>query len=125
MPFRHHERIRIPAGYGNVHNENVTRHHTTPLKDLAAFKSIQVVFFEGQSRYMVAAPTVVNVYYEEQVQDLFDLARILTQAFDEAGLEYRVIGGLATFLYIEEIQPDSGRLTKDIDIVVRRDDLER
>ena len=33
------------------------------------------------------------------------------------------MGGLATYLYVEERDPDAGRLTKDIDIAVRREDL--
>ncbi len=44
-------------------------------------------------------------------------------AFAAAGLEYRVVGGLATYLYVEEAVPDAGRLTRDIDIAVRREDL--
>jgi hypothetical protein len=32
---------------------------------------------------------------------------------------------LATYLYVEEVEADAGRLTKDIDILVRREDLER
>jgi hypothetical protein len=46
-------------------------------------------------------------------------------AFAAAGLEYRVIGGLAVYLYVEETEPDAGRLTRDIDIAVRREDLDR
>ena len=38
-------------------------------------------------------------------------------------MEYRVVGGLAAYLYVEEREPDAGRLTKDIDITVRREDL--
>ncbi len=37
----------------------------------------------------------------------------------------RVIGGLAVYLYVEEAEPDAGRLTRDIDIAVRRNDLDR
>jgi hypothetical protein len=29
------------------------------------------------------------------------------------------------YLYVEEIEPDAGRLTKDVDVAVRRQDLER
>jgi hypothetical protein len=32
---------------------------------------------------------------------------------------------LATYLYVEEAEPDAGRLTRDIDIAVRREDLDR
>lgn len=67
----------------------------------------------------------VNVLYEERVQQLFDLARLVEEIFQFAGLEYRLCGGMATFLYVEEALPDAGRTTRDIDIVVRRDDLEK
>ena len=67
----------------------------------------------------------VNTFFEERLQDLFSLAARVDQAFGAAGIEYRVIGGLATYLYVEEAEADAGRLTKDIDIVVRREDLPR
>lgn len=67
----------------------------------------------------------VNTFFEERVKDLFNLAARVEQAFTSAGLEYRVVGGLAAYVYVEEKAPDAGRLTKDIDIVVRREDLDR
>jgi len=67
----------------------------------------------------------VNTFFEERVQQLFDLAAMVERIFASAGLEYRIVGGLAAYLYVEEAAPDAGRLTKDIDIVVRREDLER
>jgi hypothetical protein len=66
----------------------------------------------------------VNTFFEKRVDQLFDLAKRVETAFSCAGLEYRVVGGLATYLYVEEMEPDAGRLTKDIDIAVRREDLE-
>jgi hypothetical protein len=68
---------------------------------------------------------LVNTFFEERVQDLFNLAARVEKAFGSAGIEYRVVGGLATYLYVEEAEPDAGRLTKDIDIAVRREDLPR
>ena len=70
-------------------------------------------------------PLYVNTFFEERVQQLFDLAAVVEQIFSSAGLEYRIVGGLAAYLYVEEAAPDAGRLTRDIDIVVRRVDLER
>ncbi len=70
-------------------------------------------------------PVYVNTFFERRVQQLFDLAELLEKAFSAAGLEYRVAGGLAAYLYVEEAEPDAGRLTKDIDITVRREDLEK
>ena len=65
----------------------------------------------------------VNSFFETRVQQLLALTEVLEHAFASAGLEYRVIGGLAAYLYVEEREPDAGRLTKDIDITVRREDL--
>ena len=66
----------------------------------------------------------VNTFFEERVERLFDLAGLVEKIFSSAGLEYRVVGGLAAYLYMEEREPDAGRLTKDIDLAVRRQDLE-
>ena len=65
----------------------------------------------------------VNTFFEKRVEQLFDLAKRIEEAFRSAGLEYRVVGGLASYLYVEEREPDAGRLTRDIDIAVRREDL--
>src|ERR1022692_5310843 len=70
-------------------------------------------------------PDFVNTFFEERVEQLFDLAGLAERLFSSAGLEYRIAGGLAAYLYVEEAEPDAGRLTKDIDIVVRRADLEK
>lgn len=66
---------------------------------------------------------LVNSFFEKRVEQLFDLAERVDRAFTAAGLDYRLIGGLATYLYVEEALPDAGRLTRDIDIAVRREDL--
>jgi len=62
----------------------------------------------------------VNTFFEKRVEQLFDLAGQVEAALAAAALEYRVIGGLAVYLYVEEVEPDAGRLTRDIDIEVRR-----
>jgi hypothetical protein len=67
----------------------------------------------------------VNTFFEKRVEQLFDLAGRVEAAFAAARLEYRVIGGLAVYLYVEEAEPDAGRLTRDIDIAVRREDLDQ
>lgn len=59
------------------------------------------------------------------MERLFQLADVLEKAFSAAGIEYRVVGGLAVYLYVEEAEPYAGRLTPDIDILVSRQDLER
>lgn len=37
----------------------------------------------------------VNTFFEERVQQRFDLAGIVEKIFSAGGLEYRVVGGLA------------------------------
>ena len=67
----------------------------------------------------------VNTFFEVRLEQLFNLADTVEKIFSSAGIEYRVVGVLATYFYVEEAAPDAGRLTKDIDIVVRRADLEK
>lgn len=59
------------------------------------------------------------------MERLFDLAELVEKIFSSAGLEYRLVAGLAACLYVEEMEPDAGRLTKNVDIAVRREDPER
>lgn len=68
---------------------------------------------------------LVNTFFEKRVERLFDLAGRIEEAFAAAGLEYRLIGGLATYVYVEASEPDAGRLTKDLDIAVKREDLQQ
>lgn len=71
------------------------------------------------------AAVFVNTFFEKRLGQLFSLADRVDRAFRTAGLDYRVVGGLAAYLYIEEAEPEAGRLTRDIDIVVRRGDLDK
>jgi hypothetical protein len=64
----------------------------------------------------------VNTFFEDRLNRLFDLAEMVKRIFSSAGLEYRVVGGVATYLYVEELEPDAGRLTKDIDVAARAKD---
>jgi hypothetical protein len=54
----------------------------------------------------------VNTFFEGRVEHLFDLAALVEKIFSSAGLEYRIVGGLAAYLYLGESEPDAGRLTK-------------
>jgi hypothetical protein len=61
--------------------------------------------------------------YDLHVQQLLDTVRRLTQALTEAGIEYRVIGGVAVFLHVHQRDPLAARSTRDVDIVVDRAQL--
>lgn len=70
-------------------------------------------------------PVLVNTFFEERVEQLFNLAGLAERIFASAGVDYQVVGGLAVYLYVEEVEPDAGRLTKDVDIAIRRADLDK
>src|SRR5258708_8825975 len=46
-------------------------------------------------------------------------------AMAAAGIPYRIVGGLATFIHVYERQPIKARVTQDVDAGVARDDLQR
>jgi hypothetical protein len=58
------------------------------------------------------------------VEQLFEIMRRLTSALSQARIEYRLIGGMATFLHVNDRSPIAARLTNDVDTAVRRSDLE-
>ena len=75
------------------------------------------VFWEGV--------VIVNTVFEELVEQLLVSMQRLHQALDRAGIAYEVIGGMAAFLHVDRVDPILARLTRDIDIAIRRTDLDR
>lgn len=51
--------------------------------------------------------------------------REFTSALDAAGVPYAVIGGNAVAAWVSSIDPNATRNTKDVDVLLRRDDWER
>lgn len=51
--------------------------------------------------------------------------RRVTEALDAAGVPYAVVGGNAVAAWIAQVDPAATRTTKDVDLLVRRGDLER
>jgi hypothetical protein len=48
-----------------------------------------------------------------------------TAALEAAGVPYAVIGGNAVMAWVEQVDEAAVRFTQDVDLVLRRDDLER
>ena len=67
---------------------------------------------------------LVNTFFENKVDQLFEVAGRLAKALSQAGIEYRVIGGFAAYMHVNEIEPMAARLTRDIDVAIDRKDLE-
>jgi len=62
--------------------------------------------------------------YDLHVEQLFDVIARLAGALTQAGIEYRLVGGVAVFLHVHERDPLAARSTR-VDIAVDRRDLER
>jgi hypothetical protein len=63
--------------------------------------------------------------YDTHVERLFDRMKRLHAALSGVGIAYRIIGGMAVYLHVSERDPGKARLTRDVDVVVSRGDLER
>lgn len=69
--------------------------------------------------------SVVNTFFEERLDQIVDLARRIHELFADTSISYRVVGGLAVYFHVESRKPAAGRLTRDLDVAVDREDLAR
>jgi hypothetical protein len=58
------------------------------------------------------------------VERILDVSKRFGEALDKTGIPYRVVGGLAVFLHVDRLNPLAARLTKDVDVAIRRTDLD-
>jgi hypothetical protein len=68
---------------------------------------------------------LTNTFFEDKVERISDVARQTGNALESAGVLYRVVGGFAVFTYVDQIDPLKARLTRDVDMMVNRGDLDR
>jgi hypothetical protein len=61
--------------------------------------------------------------WDRHVDQLLDTVRRLAQALSLAGIDYRVIGGVAVFLHVSGRDPRAARSTRDVDLAVDRTHL--
>jgi hypothetical protein len=62
--------------------------------------------------------------FDRHVQQLFDTIDRIARALAQAGVEYRVVGGVAVFLHVHERDPLAARSTRAVDVAVDRHDLQ-
>ena len=67
----------------------------------------------------------VNVLFEERVFELIGTLQKLSVPLEQAGVPHELIGGLAVFLHVENADSTHSSLTRDIDVMIRREDLPR
>ena len=54
---------------------------------------------------------------------MIESARRATWALSRAGIQHRVIGGVAVFLHVDSIEPIAARLTPDVDLAIQAENL--
>lgn len=66
-----------------------------------------------------------NTIFEGAVDQILDVAKRFSAALEQVGIAGRIVGGLAIYLHIDEVDPLAARLTRDVDVAINRQDLER
>lgn len=67
----------------------------------------------------------VNILFEERLFDLVGVLHKIGDKLVEADIPHELIGGLAVLVHVEEADPTHAMLTRDVDLLVRRADLDR
>lgn len=67
----------------------------------------------------------VNTLFEERLFGLVGILHKITDALTAEQIPHEVIGGLAVLIHVEEANPEQTALTRDVDLMVLRSDLER
>jgi hypothetical protein len=67
----------------------------------------------------------VNTMFEERLFGLVGVLHKITGALTAGNIAHEVVGGLAVLIHVEEANPELTSLTRDVDLMVRRSDLER
>lgn len=63
--------------------------------------------------------------YRMAVDEVADRMRRITAALDSAAVDYALVGGQAVALWVASREPAAVRTTKDVDLLIRRQDLSR
>ncbi len=67
----------------------------------------------------------VNTMFEERLFGLVGVLHKITDALTAEQIPHEVVGGLAVLIHVEEANPEQTALTRDVDLMVLRSDLER
>jgi predicted DNA binding CopG/RHH family protein len=84
-----------------------------------------VLTFEQFLRAAASQGEAVNTLFEERLFDLVGVLHKIAQTLSDEGIPYELIGGLAVLVHVEEANPEHTTLTRDVDLMIRREDLER
>ena len=68
---------------------------------------------------------MTNTIFEGALAKILDIAKRFSAALDAAGIPYRVVGGMATFIHVDEVDSMASRLTRDVDVAIDRSLLDK
>jgi hypothetical protein len=84
-----------------------------------------VLTFEQFLRTTAAEGEAINTLFEERLFELVGVLHKIAQLLTDEGIPYELIGGLAVLVHVEEANPELTTLTRDVDLMIRREDLGR
>jgi len=84
-----------------------------------------VLTFEQFLRRAAKKGEAVNLMFEERLFGLVEILHKVADMFTAEGIPYETIGGMAVAAHIEQVDRDQIMLTRDVDIMIDRSDLER
>lgn len=67
----------------------------------------------------------VNLVFEQRLFDLAGILHKITGPLMAEHVPHELIGGLAVLVHVEAADPEHSTLTRDVDLMIRRSDLER
>src|SRR6185369_10396413 len=77
----------------------------------------------GVSVKSVPSGTGIWERYQMALDDVTNRLNRIVRALEEAGVAYALVGGQAVALWVATKDPAAVRTTKDVDILLRREDL--
>lgn len=66
---------------------------------------------------------LINSFFKGKVDQRYEVLVRLSAHLEEAGVPYQLVGGMATYSHVNRVDPVEARMTRDVDICVRREDL--
>ena len=67
----------------------------------------------------------INTLFEERLFALVSMLERIAKPLDAARIPYELTGGCAVMVHVNRVDSSAVRLTKDLDIMVKRSDLDR
>ena len=59
------------------------------------------------------------------MKQILDVAKRFSALLERAGIPCSVVGGLAAYLHVHAVDPPSARLTRDVDVAINREQLQK